>query len=99
MSVNPLVLLLIFGAIARIVRFFNSDALAQGIRDRAEVRFGPHHKIVYLIGCPWCASMWVAPPVTVSGWLYGASAWWQIAAFAMTASYVYGLLSLNLDEE
>lgn len=99
MTVTLPLLLLAFGTIARLVRFVNSDVLAQGIRDRAEARFGPEHKIVYLLGCPWCASMWIAPPVTASVWAWGTSPWWQAVSFALTASWVYGLVALNLDEE
>lgn len=98
MSVTILTLVLAFGAIARVTRFVNSDLLFQGVRARVTAYWGPDHKISYLMTCQWCASVWTAPAITATAWAWGSTAWWTFGAFALTASYAYGLLSMHLDD-
>jgi hypothetical protein len=56
--------LLGFAIVARVTRFLNSDYLAADFRAWVFRRFGDG-KIYYLVECPWCASIWVALPVSL----------------------------------
>lgn len=56
--------LLGFAIVARVTRFLNSDYLAADLRAWTFRRFG-EGKIYYLVECPWCASIWVALPVSL----------------------------------
>ena len=39
--------------------------------------------LLYLLRCPWCASLYVAVPVAWSAWCFGDRAWWFIPAAAL----------------
>lgn len=97
MTVNVLDLFLAFGAIARLTRFVNSDTLFDRVRDWLIEKSGPDSQFAYLLTCPWCASIWIALPVSACAFAFGDSVFWQIPAFALTASYAYALLSTHLD--
>lgn len=90
--------LLALGLTLRVVRFLNSDVLAQGLRDAVDRRFGDSSKAAYLISCPWCASPYVAAPVMAAAYYVGEHPAFIIAAAAATASYLTGLISINLDD-
>lgn len=93
------VFLLALGLTLRVTRFLNSDVLAQPFRDWVDRRFGDASKIAYLIACPWCASIYVAAAVMTIAYLYGETPAFIITAAAATASYVTGLVSINLDDD
>ena len=90
--------LLAVGAVARITRFLNSDTLFDPIRNRIDLRCGQDSYISYLLACAWCASIWVSALVTTAAFAFGDSAWFQAPAFALSASYLYGLLAQHLDD-
>lgn len=46
--------------------------------------------LLYLVRCPWCASVYLAGPVLWSAWCFGDRAWWFIPAAALTARAVAG---------
>lgn len=102
----PLWLAAILGyfIVARVTRFLNADYLAADIRAETMRRFGDG-KIYYLITCAWCASIWVALPVSVIVVLSFAPGWFTIwgAIFAIGGlwagySYVHGIVTNNLDD-
>ncbi|NJQ00216.1 DUF1360 domain-containing protein [Streptomyces sp. PLAI1-29] len=84
------VFLLALGAVARVTRFVNLDALAGPLRAWFIRRGGPESKLVTLVECPWCLSVWVAAAVVPLAFLYGHTLWFQIPATALTVSYLYG---------
>jgi hypothetical protein len=101
----PFLLAAVFGyfIVARATRFLNSDYLAADFRAWVFRRFGDG-KIYYLVTCPWCASIWIAFPVSLTvslafadfgtlGSVLGIAGLW--AAY----SYVHGLVTINLDDE
>lgn len=45
---------------------------------------------LYLVRCPWCASIYLAGPVLWSAWCFGGRGWWFIPAAALTARAVAG---------
>jgi len=50
-----------------------------------------------LITCSWCTSMWIAPPVAVSAYLFGDTPWFLIPAIALTASHITAVTAQWLD--
>jgi hypothetical protein len=46
--------------------------------------------LLYLVRCPWCASVYLAGPVLWSAWCFGDRAWWFVTAAALTARAVAG---------
>lgn len=91
--------LLALGLTARVVRFLNSDVLAQGLRDAIGRRYGEASKAAYLVGCPWCASPYVAVPAVAAAYYAGEHPAFVITAAAATISYLVGLVSINLDDD
>lgn len=49
--------------------------------------------LMYLVRCPWCASIYVAAPVLWSAWCFGTRAWWFVPAAALAARAVTGTWS------
>jgi hypothetical protein len=48
---------------------------------------------VYLLGCPWCASIYVAAVAAPLAYFWGASPWLFVPALALAFSYVTGFLA------
>lgn len=97
MSITAAVLLLSAGATARITRFITADVLAEPFRLSVERRLGPDHRLVYLMTCPWCASIWVSAAVVSTAVFLGQTTAWMAATAALTISYLYGLVASHLD--
>lgn len=93
------VFLLALGLTLRVTRFLNSDVLFSPAREWIDRRFGDYSKISYLIACPWCASIYVAAAVMTVAYLAGETPAFLIVAAAATASYLTGLISINLDDD
>jgi hypothetical protein len=88
---------------ARPTRFVNDDYLFAPVRDWVE-RKTHAGKLYYLLSCPWCASIWLAAPVAaIAVWGFSpytaAANWWLFVALWFGYSWVYGLVSTNLDDE
>lgn len=99
----PLWLAAILGyfIVARVTRFLNADYLAADIRAWVMRRFGDG-KLYYLVTCPWCASIYVALPVSlvVSLAFSGYDALGTLLTFGglwAAYSYVHGIVTNNLD--
>jgi hypothetical protein len=91
---------LAFLATARVTRFFTSDVLAEPMRQWVASRWGEESRTAYLLTCPWCASIWVAPvPVAVLVWWWGGAPWFAAVAAWLGVSYLYGLAASRLDLE
>ncbi|MEV0822514.1 DUF1360 domain-containing protein [Nonomuraea rubra] len=90
--------LLALGLVLRVTRFLNSDVLFEPVRDAIDRRFGEASKIAYLVSCPWCASIYVAAAVMTAAYLVGETPAFLVIAAAATASYITGLISINLDD-
>ena len=96
------VALLGFLIVARVTRFLNADYLAGPFRAWIAERYG-EHKLFYLVTCPWCASIYTSLPVAAfAAWWSGLD--WPYTGLAFVGlwlgySYVYGLVSINLDDE
>lgn len=101
----PLWLAVVLGylIVARTTRFLNSDYLAADFRAWVMRRFGDG-KIYYLVTCPWCASIWVAFPVSLVVSLAFAD-FGVLGSLLLFAglwggySYVHGIVTAQLDAD
>lgn len=96
-----LAVILGYGIVARVTRFLNSDYLAADFRSWVMSRFGDG-KIYYLVTCPWCASIWVALPVSliavlVFGDFSALGSIYAVGGLWLWYSYLHGLVDSNLD--
>lgn len=48
---------------------------------------------VYLLSCPWCASIYVAAVAAPAAYFWGSSPWLFVPALALAFSYVTGFLA------
>lgn len=86
-DVTPLVALVAALAVYRLTLLVTSDAVTEPLRERSSGWLGE------LLSCPWCSSMWLAPPVVASAvWWSTGRAWW-IAMGSLAASAVAGFLA------
>lgn len=93
-----IVLALVVGvlAVARLTRLVVLDRVTVGLRRRVVNKWGEDSAQSYFIHCPWCVSMWVAPPVMVVAALFPYP--WVVGLLAIpAASHITGLLA-NLEE-
>lgn len=90
-------LLLVLGATYRLTLLLVADEVLDEPRDwvvaRLLQRFGPESKLVILVTCPWCMSMYVGAVVTMTALEYGTDTWWQFVAGLLTASGFTGALA------
>ena len=93
--------LLGFAIVARVTRFLNSDYLFGPVRDRVE-GWTKRGKLFYLLTCSWCASIWVAFPVSLVVTLAYADFgtlgnWFVFGGLWGGYSYLYGRLAASDD--
>lgn len=85
-------------AVWRIVRFVQRDSLIEEPREAMINRWG-HLKIMELVTCPWCLSIWVAAGVVLAR-AVAPRLWGKIArglAFSAGAGVITGLVD-QLDD-
>jgi len=87
-----LLVFLIVGATVRLTRLVTADYLLHDVRDWLTERWGEDSHRAYLIGCDYCASMWLAVPTATVGWLWGDNRVVAIGLIALTASQIAGML-------
>jgi hypothetical protein len=75
---------LAFGCVLRVTRLIALDTITQPLRNRLS------GWIEKLATCGWCVSMWVSPLVAVSWWLWADHPVWQVAAVALSGSWLAG---------
>lgn len=89
--------LLALGATARITRFVTRDHLARHLRAWALRHWDEDHDIPTFVRCGWCVSVWAAAAVFTVAYFYGDTAAFQWITGALSASYLYGIVSSVLD--
>lgn len=85
-------------AVWRIVRFVQRDSLIERQREDLINRYG-HLKIMELVTCPWCLSIWVGAAVVLAR-ATAPRLWGMIArglAFSAGAGVITGLVD-KLDD-
>lgn len=84
---------LVIGATWRLTMLLVADEITRPARAAILRCWGDNDRLDYLLGCPWCASLWVAPVVTASGIAWAGSTWWQLIAGSLGVSALVGFLS------
>lgn len=87
-------------ATARLTRLVTTDRIMTPFRRWVVNKYGEDSETAYLVHCRYCASIWVATPVSL---IWAVSTlpwqWWWLAGPSLLAmSYVTGLAS-GLEEE
>lgn len=81
-------------AVARVTGLITLDEITRPTRDALLRRLNPnrpsHQQVAYLIGCPWCMSIWVAAAIIPAAWAAGDHPALAIPALALAASQVTG---------
>lgn len=85
-------------AVARVTRLVNQDKITEAPRNAILRRLPDDSLLAYLLLCPWCVSVYVAPPAAVLAWLWGDSPWVWVPAAALAMSYVTGWLASHEGE-
>lgn len=80
-------------AVWRLTRLVTRDELTRPLREWIWDNHPDSH-LAYMVGCPWCVSVWMAAAVRLAR--STAPHWWQPAAFVLAASTVAGLLEDRL---
>lgn len=84
-------------AVARLTRLVTTDRIFSAVRSRLEARWlmkaGLDSLALYLIGCPWCISMYTGTGAAAAWWAWGDARWFTAAVVALAASYVTGWLA------
>lgn len=83
---------------ARITRLVTTDRLTEAPRDWVLDRVDPLGLITYMLGCPWCISIWVGMTLAPITYWFGSEPWVAIPALLLTASYVTGYLARDESE-
>lgn len=97
-----LIALLALMAVGRLARLLTVDRVAGPLRDwiggvtrdgLGNVLTVKRGELDYLVQCPWCASMYLAPPVMVPAALWPDSTILLICLLSLAGSLVAGLLA------
>jgi hypothetical protein len=95
-------------AVARVTRLVTEDALTEPVRARLLPRlwrrYAPHippadwevaepPKLVYLVTCPWCVSIYVAAVAAPLWYFLGSNPWVLVPAAGLSFSHLTGLLA------
>ena len=79
-------------ATARITRLITTDKISEPARRAAINLLGAKSMLVYLLHCPWCMSIWVAPALA-------AAIWWPLdlaTKLDLTSWLGYPILALAI---
>lgn len=92
---DPLTTVLAVLAVARLTRLVVEDKLTERPRDAVGLWLAQRGQVMllYLLGCSWCASMWIAPPILLVAYLVGENPLVFVALASLAASYVTGWLA------
>lgn len=84
-------LVLVVLASARITRLITTDTITAPLRERIVGRLGADSRLVYLVHCDWCSSIYVGAGVSLAAAL--GPGWVQWVLAALSASYIAGWLN------
>jgi hypothetical protein len=88
-----LTLLLTALATARLTRLVTTDRITRAPRDWVLLRVRNGHPLAYLLGCDWCASMYVGAGAAAAWWAWGDHRWFVAATAALAFSHITGWLA------
>lgn len=87
------IFLLTLGASARLVRLVTDDYITRHVRAFFIRRYGPDNDLAYLLGCPWCVSIYICGGMFSAAWFWGWHPAYLIVTAALTASYLIGTVA------
>lgn len=90
---NALTVILATLSMARLTRFVTTDKIFERPRDWVLDRIDPDGMLTYLLGCPWCVSVYLGAGAAPIFYYWGETPYVVIPALALTASYVSGFLA------
>lgn len=88
---TSLVAFLAIVSIARLTRLVTADTITAAPREWLQDRLPP--KLGYLLGCPWCASMYVGAAVAAAVVTWPTNRLLLAALLALTGSHAAGFLA------
>jgi hypothetical protein len=88
-----LLVALTIGAVARLTRLITADKITEPIRNRLYARWGEESKRAYLIGCDFCCSVYIAPPVAAVVVIWPDNRAVLAGILALTASQAAGMIA------
>jgi hypothetical protein len=80
-------------AVYRLTRLAVEDEITDGVRTAAEhwLQENSHHKLAYLVTCPWCSGMWLAAGCAMLR--ARAPEAWRVVRWPLAMSAVSGLIA------
>lgn len=79
-------------ALARVTRLITADFIFD--TPRRWVQAHAPWRIAYLLRCPWCLSVWLAPGFALTVVLWWHVVWVQVALGSLAGAHLTGLLAL-----
>lgn len=85
---------LTFGSSFAITMAITRDVVSEAPRRWLQARPWLHWRFKYLLGCPWCMSRWVSPPVAGILAVWGSNRVVLSVAVGLSAATLVGLVAL-----
>jgi hypothetical protein len=82
-------------AFARLIVLITKDFITEPPRDAfvTALKERGHHRLAYLLLCPWCISIWLAIPAAPIIYAYGDTPWLFVPALGLALSAAAGALA------
>ena len=87
-----LLVVLVFGATARLTRIVTADYVTRPMRTWINNRWG-ENRLSYFVTCDWCVSVWVSVPVTWAAIAWPTNRLVLGCLVALSASLFTGLIT------
>jgi Protein of unknown function (DUF1360) len=93
-----LLVVLAIASVFRLTWLINNDTIATPIRRWAikrdgDIEIGEVGRWSYFVTCPWCVSIWLAPPVALVTVLWGDNRAVLVGLLALSASARTGIVA------
>lgn len=89
--IDPVLLVLLTLAVARLCVLMVEDKITEFFRDWVRTKYGTEHLLTFGSVCPWCWSIWFAFPMTFL--TFPGYAFWHKVLAALAVSYVASRLA------
>lgn len=80
-------------AVARVGVLIRTDRISRAPRYAIARRVNPNGYIAYLLGCPWCISIWIGAAAAVTAYFWWHEPAYRIVVAALALSYVASVLA------
>jgi hypothetical protein len=92
---DPLTLIVLTFAVARVTRLIVDDKISLPIRQRVLQKSGEDGWFFYLVSCPWCMGVWVAAGMTTVTYLWQSSIWATMLTLLAVAQVASTILTMT----